>query len=268
MVNHSVPANAYYEVSEDEVALLLNQNESVQAMDEITISYGHKPAAEFLFSYGFIDRHSIKQAMVLTYEPPDEDPLARAKAAAYGRPGTVTLARTDDGTIQWESPFIHFAVLNEEDGLELRVLEGPNGTRNLHTFWQGEDVTNATDTFEALTEGHERKSVFRLRAVVTVLAVIKNQLVSMRLPIPDAPAERAAQGVSYSAWQAAATLTEIETAILQDAEDALETQVSYATGVSQSPIRVKWSNAHWNGKCSSPWPLETCTSVSGRGNFP
>lgn len=71
MVNHSTDANAYYEENDDDdVVLLLRPGGSVEEGDEVNISYGsEKPAAEMLFSYGFIDSSSAARSLRLPLQP-------------------------------------------------------------------------------------------------------------------------------------------------------------------------------------------------------
>jgi hypothetical protein len=171
MANHSAAANTYYEQfsSDNNVTLLLNPDVEVDAGSELTISYGYaKSNAEMLFSYGFVDESDkTPQTLVLPLETISEDPLAKAKVVAFkGQPVVRITAEQDD--ITWDSAFLYFISLNEEDGLEFKVLQDVYGSRSLRVFWCGKDVTDVTDTFQALIKNHELEDIFTLR-VLTLL---------------------------------------------------------------------------------------------------
>jgi hypothetical protein len=179
MVNHSSVPNAYYEqASSSSATLLLRPNMKLDLGSEITISYGaDKTNAEMLFSYGFIDEENTTGGgLTLPIESFPDDPLGRAKLAAYGEPPTVTLSNTK-GEFSWECPFLHFMCLNEEDGLDFKVLQQTDGSRSqLRVFWQGCDVTEQTKSFEFLTKDHTLRDVFRLRVVALLQDKIRQQL--------------------------------------------------------------------------------------------
>ncbi|TVY31195.1 SET domain-containing protein [Lachnellula hyalina] len=178
MANHSSVPNAYYEqTSNDSVALLLRPDFELSLTSEITISYGEsKSEAEMLFSYGFIDESSTSKALVLPLEPFPDDPLGKAKLAAFaGKP--VVRISADQDSVAWEGPFLYLMCLNEEDGLDFKVLQETDGSRSqLRVFWQESDVTDITDTFECLIGDHSLKDVFKLRAVALLHDRIRQQL--------------------------------------------------------------------------------------------
>jgi hypothetical protein len=178
MVNHSSQPNAYYEhASSNGVSLLMRPDKLLEVGSEITISYGDvKSEAEMLFSYGFIDEQSINKSLTLTLEPFPDDPLGKAKTAAFGRPLVLRVSIEQDD-VQWECPFLYFMLLNEEDGLEFRMLQQTDGTRSqLKVFWQGSDVTDATNTFESLISNHPLSDVFNLRAMALLQDRLRQQL--------------------------------------------------------------------------------------------
>lgn len=178
MANHSSEPNAYYEqTSNDNVALLLRPGVELSVSSEITISYGDsKSEAEMLFSYGFIDEESTTKTLVLPFEPFPDDPLGKAKLAAFSGPPVVEIS-VDQDSIVWTCPFLYLMCLNEEDGLDFKVLQQTDGSRShLRVFWQESDVTDVTDTFESLIDGHSLRDVFRLRAVALLHDRIRQQL--------------------------------------------------------------------------------------------
>ncbi len=178
MVNHSAQANSYYErMSDNNLALLLRPDIQLEAGSEITISYGSsKTEAEMLFSYGFIDQQSTGKGLTLPLEPFPDDPLGKAKVAAFSKPAVVQIFEKG-GEVRWESPFAHFMCLNEEDGLEFKVLQQTDGSLGkLKVFWQGCDVTDSTDNFEGLTSSHEFKDIFQLRVIALLQDRLRQQL--------------------------------------------------------------------------------------------
>jgi hypothetical protein len=178
MVNHSSQPNAYYEhTSSNGVSLLMRPDKLLQVDSEITISYGiTKSEAEMLFSYGFIDDQGSNKSQVLTLEPFPDDPLGKAKVAAFAGSPVLRISVDQEG-IQWECPFLYFMLLNEEDGLEFRMLQQTDGSRShLKVFWQWSDVTDKTTTFESLISDHPLSDVFKLRAVALLQDRIRQQL--------------------------------------------------------------------------------------------
>lgn len=177
MVNHSASPNAYYEQSSSSSAtLLLRPDVCLESGEEITISYGAgKSDAEMLFSYGFVDAESTSESLTLSISPFPDDPLGKAKIAAFAEPATLILTGTENGC-DWTCPFLNFMCLNEEDGLDFKVLQETDGSRSqLRVFWQGADVTENTNNFDALTQDHPMKEVFQLRVVALLQDRIREQ---------------------------------------------------------------------------------------------
>lgn len=234
MINHSsVSPSAYYEENaQDEVVLLLRPGVSLPAGAEVTISYGDaKPAAEMLFSYGFIDPQSASERLVLPLRPFPDDPLAKAKLVAFGRAPTIHVAREligNDGysTVRWDSAFAYLMCVNEEDGLEFRILQQTDGTQNLCVFWQGIDVTDRATDFQTLIQTHALNAVLRLRAVTVVHDRLQEQLDRMRsCAVPDVPLPSQRK----ECYEAAILLRRIEGRLLEDAIEALEEEVCNPT---------------------------------------
>lgn len=226
--NHSSEPNAYYDQTSDgSAAILLRPDIVLDIASEILISYGNsKSAAEMLFSYGFIDEQGIRKELVLTLEPQKDDPLGKAKIAAFdGLP--VVRVRDDNGMIKWESPFLYLMCLNEEDGLNFRVLQETNGTRTrLKMFWQGSDVTEKSTTFEALMAGHELQQVFRLRAIVILQDRIRQQLEQLYGSEGTVESLVDLSLVEPDRYRNASLLRSTETAILKAAFTSTNEQVS------------------------------------------
>jgi hypothetical protein len=223
--NHSSSPNAYYEqISNNSVALLLRPDMKLETGTEVTISYGTaKSAAEMLFSYGFIDVQSDTNTIVLPLEPFHDDPLGKAKLAAFaGRP--IVEISLVGGNIEWDSPFLYLMCLNEEDGLDFKVLQQNDGSRSqLRVFWQGADVTEETTTFEALISHHELEDIFKLRVVALLHDRIRQQL--QRLWESEDAVQSLASVVSERCQSAALQLRKAEAKILEKAFTAVDMQV-------------------------------------------
>lgn len=231
MANHSGAPNAYYEETADgEVVLMLRPESTASCGDEVTISYGAaKSAAEMLFSYGFIDRSTAKEEITLTLDPLASDPLAQAKVHVYGRSPLVRLTRTKGtAAVSWHCPFVYLMCVNEEDGLEFKLLQDNAGGRELRVFWQDEDVTSKIDNFESHVQTHELHSVFQLRVVSVLQQLVEAQLEQTRSsPIPEQEhdaSSRHAGGADYG--RIVATLREMEHSLLEEALASLAEQVS------------------------------------------
>ncbi|OHW94427.1 SET domain-containing protein, partial [Colletotrichum incanum] len=228
LANHSSEANAYYEEnSKDEVVLLLRPGCGVSSGEEMTISYGDaKSGAEMLFSYGFIDPASAADRITLPLTPLEDDPLGKAKLHIFEGPPTVQFVRTD-GSISWESPFAYFMCLNEEDGLSFRVLQDTGGSRELKLFWQEYDVTTTTRAFNQHINGHPLAQIFRLRVVTVLQDLVAGQLerLATGMSLEDLDESLNEGGlVCGTCINAAATLRERETSLLEATMKALEDQ--------------------------------------------
>jgi hypothetical protein len=235
MLNHSAAPSAYYEETpKDEVVLLPRPDTSTTGIPkeaEITISYGAtKSAAEMLFSYGFIDPDSTADSLVLPLAPFPDDPLAKAKLVAFGEAPQIQIhvAREEGNgrpAVRWASAFAHLMCVNEEDGLEFRVLQQTDGARQLRVFWQDEDVTDRTGEFEVLIQTtHPLAAVVRLRVVTVVQEALRAQL--ERLGATTAVTDAAASPQRREECvRAAMLLREIETNILEAAVETLEEEV-------------------------------------------
>lgn len=178
LVNHSSPATAYFDESANgEVVLLLREGIKVTKHDEVTIDYGHdKPAAEMLFSYGFIDSKAPANSIVLPVEPMADDPLAKAKLFAFRSPPTLKITDSDTGVPQWDAPFVYLMCINNEDGLDFQVLQETDGSHHLRMFWQETDITEQVCEIETLVKEHELCQIFCLRVVTVVIEMVQQQL--------------------------------------------------------------------------------------------
>ncbi|KAK0719733.1 hypothetical protein B0H67DRAFT_484682 [Lasiosphaeris hirsuta] len=226
MVNHSASPTAYYdETSKDEVVLLPRPGASIIAGEEVTISYGDtKSGAEMLFSYGFIDPTSTAESLTLVLEPFPDDPLARAKLMAFGEAPKLHVAR-DGSSVVWKSPFAYLMCLNEEDGLDFRVLQDTEGGQQLRVFWQDDDVTDRVNGFEALIQSHPLSALFRLRVVTVIQERLEVQLDRARSH-QVAKQDPDLGDVRDECLKAAELLRKVETGILESGIESLEEERS------------------------------------------
>ena len=228
MVNHSAAPSAYYDEEPDgSMTLQIRPSSSFQHNAEVCISYGKaKPAAEMLFSWGFIDEESSSQKFTLPIEPFSDDPLAKAKLHIFDGSPTVSFA-LEGSECHWASSFVYLMCLNEEDGLEFRVLQDFTGERQLKLFWQEEDVTEKAGGFADLIEDHPLRALFELRAVAVLQEAVADQVERLESapgteqlePLIDA------EIVERDFVEIIATLKRKEAGLLAAAASTLELQV-------------------------------------------
>ncbi|KAJ5291244.1 hypothetical protein N7478_000495, partial [Penicillium angulare] len=192
MVNHvagSATKALYDADSEGNAILQLHRDKTLEAGEEVTISYGdRKSASEMIFSYGFLDDDMFGTSQVmLDIEFPEDDPLGVAKKIICKDTPGIRLSASQDpykpslvsstgfGDITWDSPLMWWSSVNEEDGLEIGVAQTNDGSRELEAKWRGEKVQSPAQLAEILASD-PLVEVFQLRAVVLVLERLETQL--------------------------------------------------------------------------------------------
>ncbi|KAF9886308.1 hypothetical protein FE257_011567 [Aspergillus nanangensis] len=190
MANHASEDRVkalYEEDTEENAVLQLRWGQELTAGDEVTISYGDdKPASEMVFSYGFLEteREDAKQ-IFLDLDIPQDDPLRMAKKAFCKDPPGVRVSSTSlaseagEFSTTWDSPFVWWACINEEDGLDFKVLQNNDGERELVVTWKTEEVKSSHE-IQTLLSADPLWNVFRLRAVVIILERLELQLFILR----------------------------------------------------------------------------------------
>ncbi|KAH9883283.1 SET domain-containing protein [Xylariomycetidae sp. FL2044] len=212
LVNHSNRATAYFEENDGQVQLLLRKGCKIPSGTEITITYGEdKPPSEMLFSYGFIDSDSPVQGVVLPVEPFDDDPLAKAKTHIFKASRILKVRRDESGIPRWKSPFLWLACLNQEDGLDFRIVQQTDGSA--HMVMPGD--------MEDLIATHPLKQVFHLRAVTVIFDMFQSQLEKL-LSVDDHEEDEEPTLVSEEISQAASRLRTLEEALLRDSLEVLD----------------------------------------------
>ena len=179
MANHAAGDGtiALYDTdSNGNAVLLLREGKTLRANDEITITYGdEKGACEMLFSYGFIEPGMTNaRELFLDLEIEDNDPLKLAKKSMFDPvPGFKIFLR--DGRVRWEGSYVWLMCINEEDGLEFRLMQKNDGGKELSLDWNGTTVSDLIDL-----EGYLRQSpawdLFHLRAIVVLQSRVEHQL--------------------------------------------------------------------------------------------
>jgi hypothetical protein len=192
--------------------------------------YGdEKGASEMIFSYGFLEKDMVDaRQLFLDLDIPDDDPLKPAKKAVVdAAPGFRLFTPLGSTSTDWESPFVWWSCINEEDGLEFRVLQLNEGGRELKAAWKGEDL----ETSEKLLEMLKKDSMwhlFLLRAVVTLQDRVASQLAQL-YESEEYVQERCERGgdlvIRASVWDIAIKLRKLEAALLGKAFRDLEAKV-------------------------------------------
>lgn len=184
------------------------------------ISYGDdKGACESVFSYGFIeDTMQSAKAMFINIDIPDDDPLRPAKAhVSTTAPGFRLFDREEDG-VGWESDFIWLVVVNEEDGLDFKVLQTTDGKREIQALWKEQELRDTQ--LRSLLEADPLWDVFQLRAVVLLQDRVQSQMEILREVGSPAPCE----GIRQGPWDLAARLRTLELDMLRRAMSSMEQQ--------------------------------------------
>ncbi|KAL1960455.1 hypothetical protein VTO42DRAFT_7754 [Malbranchea cinnamomea] len=181
MANHASGdgTGALYETDADGNAVLqLRWGQRLEAGEEVTITYGdEKGASEMIFSYGFLEGNvEDARQLFLDLDIPDDDPLKPAKRAICDdAPGVRLYSEPNSSKVNWESNFVWWACVNEEDGLAFRVLQSTDGERELKVFWKEKELSSSKQLIDELKSG-PMWDVFQLRATLIIQERIETQL--------------------------------------------------------------------------------------------
>ena len=228
MANHSDndEYNARFDVDEnDRVLLVLRDGKTVEERGEITISYGCGGASEMIFSYGFLeDGMSDAREMYLTLRIADDDPLRMAKMHLCGEAPGVRLFRAADGQVSWESNFIWWMCINQEDGLDFELAQTVEGQTELQAQWKGKSLD--PDNLEATMRQDNRWDIFLLRATVALQERMESQ--GEKLSISQEDFEETASYISADkqyTYDTIRTLRKLELDLLTASYTTLENKV-------------------------------------------
>ncbi|KAL2357221.1 hypothetical protein BJ546DRAFT_434674 [Cryomyces antarcticus] len=229
MANHSSgdSTTALYECdSHGDGVLLLREGKTLEEGDEVTITYGDKKGAcEMVFLYGFLeDTMEDARESFLDLEFPDDDPLKRAKeVVTRSAPGFKLFEK--DGEIGWEGEYVWLICVNEEDGLEFRVAQANDGTRELRVSWKEQELEN-TERLRDLLKLDAMWDVYQLRAVSVLQSRVEAQLRELYGSDDEVIATDHGDGseVRDSVWNLTTRLRKLESALLDRAYSAFEDQ--------------------------------------------
>jgi hypothetical protein len=157
--------------------------------------------------------------MFLDLEIPDDDPLRPAKVfVSTAAPGFRIFEMGD--SIGWESDFIWLVIINEEDGLDFKIRQTTDGTREIQAFWNEQELSDTSKMREHL-EHHPYWDVFQLRATVLLQNRVETQIETSRV------AENHTQQPSVRdiPWRLAERLRSLELLMLERTALLLDRQV-------------------------------------------
>lgn len=224
MANHASDGqcNARFELDGNgNVLLLVRDGKSVKEGEEITIMYGCGGACEMMFSYGFIEQGAVSaRELFLGLEIPHDDPLRLPKYHYAKEAPGVRIFTDNTGRIRWDSDFIWWACINEEDGLDFDLLQTVDGDRQLQALWRGSTI-HASD-LKATLFADPRKDLFELRAVVMIQERVEKQGEELSSGLTDLAAQIHKR---YESYQTIARLRELELELLTASYTTLDDQV-------------------------------------------
>lgn len=183
-----------------------------------------------VFSYGFLDSSSTNaRQLFLDLDIPADDPLRPAKIAVCNTtPGFRLFIAPGSDVTDWESSFVWWCCVNEEDGLEFRVVQSNQGERELKVSWKGTNVTSSESLLDQL-KADRMWGVFQLRAVVILQDRMQGQLAQLRSN--DEYVQRWLEYVDgrvirQSVWQTALKLRTLEGELLEAGLRDIEAKVA------------------------------------------
>lgn len=228
MANHSADDryNARFEIGEDgKVLLLVREGKQISDGEEVTITYGCGGASEMIFSYGFLEENvQSAREMFLSLTAPEDDPLRIAKIHFAKEAPGVRIFTNSQGQVDWESNFVWWACVNEEDGLDFEVLQTNDGDRELQASWQGNRLEH--DALKRTLMQDPLKDIFRLRATITIQERVEKQ--GEELSSSQASFDESTSQVSDDArfvHQTLRLLRELELNLLMASFGALDAEV-------------------------------------------
>ncbi len=229
MANHASGENttALYETDGNgDAVLILRDGKRLTQNEEVTITYGdEKGACEMLFSYGFIESTMTSaKELFLDLDIPDDDPLKIVKkTAADLAPGFRLFEQGD--TVDWEGSFVWILCVNEEDGLDFKVLQSIEGELELQASWKGTEITDMSKLQNVL-EKEELWDVFHLRAVTTLQGRIEQQLLRMEASKSYVQEALQTKPIRTSVGDNALSLRDLEEVVMLNAYAEFEARVT------------------------------------------
>jgi hypothetical protein len=225
MANHA-PDNGYnarFEIDHKrDVMLVVRDGSRIQPGQEINIIYGCGGACEMIFSYGFLDSSAQSaREMFLNLTIPPDDPLRLAKAKVSEAAPGVRLYEDSTGSVMWESDFVWWACVNEEDGLDFQVLQSNDGHKELKVVWKGHEFE--PKDLGQLLQQDELRDIFALRSLVLIQQRVEEQ--GSQINETEAMFEAAKHEIREETWQLIRRLRDLELDLLTKAFTRLENDV-------------------------------------------
>ena len=227
MANHASDErfNARFESDGDgNVNLVVRDGKTVNVGDEVTIMYGFGGACEMIFSYGFLEPNaSSAREMLLSLSIPSDDPLSVVKMRFSDAAPGVRLYADPAGKIKWDSDVVWWACINEEDGLEFRVLRSIDGETEVKAVWKGHEFE--ANQLKRLLMEDELRDVFVLRSLVLLQQRVEQQGVELSDSEASFDAAKHVTGIRDGTWELTNRLRTLELELLTAAFEMLETEV-------------------------------------------
>lgn len=229
MANHAGDDryNARFDVGDDgNVLLLVRDGREIAPDEEVTIAYGCGGATEMIFSYGFVEEDvQSAREMFLSLYAPEDDPIRLAKMHFAKEAPGVRIFLNAQGEVNWESNFVWWTCINEEDGLDFDLLQTTDGGRELQATWKGQPLD--PDNLQSTLMHDPLRDLFSLRATVFIQERIEKQgeELAMTQEVVDQSLSQVSN-VRESVHKMICRLRELELTLLTDSYTALEKQVS------------------------------------------
>ena len=232
MANHGSTDhyNARFEVDDDgNVALLVRDGRQIGEDEEVLISYGPGGATEMIFSYGFLEQGATSaRELFLSLEAPDDDPLRTAKVRVAREAPGVRIFVDPNGEVSWESAFVWWMCINEEDGLDFKVLQTNEGSRELQALWKGSELDPRV--LKSTLMDDPQKDIFMLRAVVMIQQRVEEQGEALSISGEKLLEQGSAMAEKRrGTYDSINRLRELELDLLTASFGSLEMQVSLVT---------------------------------------
>lgn len=161
------------------------------------------------------------KVMFLDLEIPDDDPLRPAKMfVSTAAPGFRIFEDGKNKAMGWESDFIWLVVINEEDGLDFKIRQTIDGTREIQAFWKDRELDDTTKLKGFLQE-EPLWDVYQLRATV----LLQNRTEAQMETLQEMQNVKRDASIRDVPWRLAERLRRLELEFLQRAGVMLETQV-------------------------------------------
>ena len=233
MANHASDnrSNARFEVDDDgNAVLVVRDDKSIASGEEITIMYGVGGATEMVFSYGFLEEGaSSAREMFLNLSMPEDDPLRIAKIRYAEEAPGVRIFVNHAGKVDWDSNYVWWACINEEDGLDFRVAQTNDGQKELKASWKGHEF--AAGELKDILMNDQLRDIFVLRATVLIQQRLEEQGLALAGTEQAFLEARDQSDSSESVWKLVSRLRDLELELVSDGFQHLETEVS-------GPVRI------------------------------